>query len=577
MTNTQKNKKKYDTKNYDTKNYDLVIIGGGIAGLYTLYKLSKQFTNLKILLLESGERYGGRIYSYKETIDGEEYVMDLGAGRLGHHQKLINTLINELGLKSKIVNIPNTKTYIEVTENNKAHEKTQYKDSIMAKLYNFFLSPLVSKLGKTALQKFYLYELLTKYMCASFSQKVASVFEYSSDLNELNAYDALGYFKYDYNKESTFFTLNGGLGQIIDHLLLAIKQTQGYKRKYINIVNLSHVESVSYNNTNTNNNNNNANLFNISVSNYKNSTKTTYYCDHLICAIPKQSLESLTLFKPLLRDLDSINPINLVRIFEVYKTENGESWFKNIKKTITNSKVQFVIPINSNNGLIMSSYSDCANARFWNNLLAKKGLDYVKQTLNNTLNLVFSVYNISVPPSKYIKLYFWDAGVANWKKNVDSDYLSYKLINPLPNVYIIGENYSKYQAWCEGALMTSENCIAKLIPILEHTKTKTKTKTLKHTRKQGTNKIDANKIGGINKKKVFTLAEIKKHNKKGDAWTLIENKVYNISSWIPKHPGGEIIMQAVGKDATQLFNSRGHPSYVKKTILPKYYIGTLKK
>jgi monoamine oxidase/predicted heme/steroid binding protein len=566
MTNTQKNKKKYDgTKNYDTKNYDLVIIGGGIAGLYTLYKLSKQFTNLKILLLESGERYGGRIYSYKETIDGEEYVMDLGAGRLGHHQKLINTLISELGLKSKIVNIPNTKTYIEVTENNKAHEKTQYKDSIMAKLYNFFLSPLVSKLGKSALQKFYLYELLTKYMCASFSQKVASVFEYSSDLNELNAYDAIGYFKYDYNKESTFFTLNGGLGQIIDHLLLAIKQTQGYKRNYISIVNLSHVENVT--------NNANTNLFTISVSNYKNSTKTTYYCDHLICAIPKQSLESLSIFKPLLRDLDTINPINLVRIFEVYKTENGESWFKNIKKTITNSKVQFVIPINSNNGLIMSSYSDCANARFWNNLLAKKGLDYVKQTLNSTLNLVFSVYNISVPSSKYIKLYFWDAGVANWKKNVDSDYLSYKLINPLPNVYIIGENYSKYQAWCEGALMTSENCIAKLIPILEHTKTK----TLKHTRKQGTNKIDANKIGGVNKKKTFTLAEIKKHNKKGDAWTLIENKVYNISSWIPKHPGGEIIMQAIGKDATQLFNSRGHPSYVKKTILPKYYIGTLKK
>jgi cytochrome b involved in lipid metabolism/monoamine oxidase len=574
MTNTQKIKKKYNTKNYDSKNYDLVIIGGGISGLYTLYKLSKQFTNLKILLLESGERYGGRIYSYKETIDGEEYVMDLGAGRLGHHHKLINILINELGLKSKIVPIPNTKTYIEVTENNKAQEKTHYKDSIMAKLYNFFLSPLVSKLGKSALQKFYLYELLTKYMSASFSQKVASVFEYSSDLNELNAYDAIGYFKYDYNKESTFFTLNGGLGQIIDHLLLAIKQTQGYKRNNITILNLSRVENVTYNNNTTN-------LFTLSVSNYKNSTKTTYYCDQLICAIPKQSLESLTIFKPLLRDLDSINPINLVRIFEVYKTENGESWFKNIKKTITNSKVQFVIPINSNNGLIMSSYSDCTNARFWNNLLAKKGLAYVKQTLNNTLNLVFSVYNISVPTSKYIKLYFWDAGVANWKKNVDSDYLSYKLINPLPNVYIIGENYSKYQAWCEGALMTSENCIAKLISILEHTKTKTKnktkTKTLKHTRKQGTNKIDANKIGGINKKKAFTLAEIKKHNKKGDAWTLIENKVYNISSWIPKHPGGEIIMQAVGKDATQLFNSRGHPSYVKKTILPKYYIGTLKK
>lgn len=548
MNNTRKNK-----KNHNAKNYDLVILGGGISGLYTLYKLSKTFSHLKILLLESGERYGGRIYSYKETIDSEDYVMDLGAGRLGHHHKLINELINELGLKPKIVDIPNTKTYIEVTENNKVHEKTRYKDTIMTKLTNFFFSPLVSKLGKSVLQKFYLSELLKKYVSASFSQKVASVFEYSSDLNELNAYDAIGYFKYDYNKESTFFTLNGGLGQIIDHLLAAIKKTRAYKQNNIQIQNLSNVENVTHNN--------NTNLFSINVSNYKKSTLETHYCHHLICALPKKSLEKLTIFKPLLRELDSINSINLVRIFEVYNKTNGESWFKNIKKTITNTHIQFVIPISSNNGLIMSSYSDCANAKYWNNLLAKKGLDYVKQTLNNTLNQLFSIYNISVPPSKYIKLYFWDAGVANWKKNVDSDYLSYKLLNPLSNVYIIGENYSKYQAWCEGALMTSENCIAKLSPILEST---TKRKIVKHTKK----------IGGQGKK-LFTIGEVKKHNKKDDAWTIIENKVYNITSWIPKHPGGQIIMKAVGKDATQLFLDNGHPEYVKKTILPKYYIGNL--
>ena len=34
MNNTHKNKKNHIT-------YDLVIIGGGLAGLYTLYKLSK--------------------------------------------------------------------------------------------------------------------------------------------------------------------------------------------------------------------------------------------------------------------------------------------------------------------------------------------------------------------------------------------------------------------------------------------------------------------------------------------------------------------------------------------------------
>jgi monoamine oxidase/predicted heme/steroid binding protein len=553
MTKTKTQKNKTNKTNHSPNNYDLVIIGGGIAGLYTLYKLSKKNTHLKILLLESGQRLGGRIYSYKETIDKQEYVMDLGAGRLGYHHKLINNLINELGLKPKIIPIPNTKTYIEVRDN-KAINKTSTKDYIMDKLTKFFFSPLVSKLGKSTKQSYYLYEFLTKYVSASFSRAVKDVFEYSSDLNELNAYDAIEYFKYDYTTSAEFFTLNGGLEQIIDELVVAIKKTQGYKSNNIKLVNLSNVENITYKNNNVDD------LFEISVTNYnsKGSGSKKIYSKHVICAIPKKSLTKLTIFKPLLSDLNSINSINLLRIYEIYDKEgSGSVWFKNVEKTITNTNVQFVIPINPNNGLIMSSYSDCANARYWNNLLASKGLDYVKVKLNAKLNQLFST---KVPLSKYIKMYFWDAGVACWKKGVDSDYLSSKLLNPYSRIFIIGENYSKYQAWCEGALMTSESCIAKLVKILA----KTNNKTLKH------------KLGG-SIKKTFTLAEVKKHKKKGDAWTIIENKVYDISKWIPSHPGGDVIMKAVGKDATRLFNSINHPSFVSESVLPKYYIGNLSK
>ncbi len=80
----------------------------------------------------------------------------------------------------------------------------------------------------------------------------------------------------------------------------------------------------------------------------------------------------------------------------------------------------------------------------------------------------------------------------------------------------------------------------------------------------------------INKLKEYTLDDVAKHNKKTDAWIAINGKVANITKWIPKHPGGNVIMKGVGRDATSLFNSIGHDDYAKKMV-KKYQIGILKK
>ena len=86
-----------------------------------------------------------------------------------------------------------------------------------------------------------------------------------------------------------------------------------------------------------------------------------------------------------------------------------------------------------------------------------------------------NIFNIDVPESTYIKLYYWKHGVACWKKNIDSDYVSQKILNLMPNFYICGENYSNYQAWCEGSLETSNEVFNKISCILDkskHNKTK---------------------------------------------------------------------------------------------------------
>ena len=49
----------------------------------------------------------------------------------------------------------------------------------------------------------------------------------------------------------------------------------------------------------------------------------------------------------------------------------------------------------------------------------------------------------------------------------------------------------------------------------------------------------------------FTRQEVSAHKKYGDCWIVIEGEVYNVSSWLKKHPGGaRLLMHYAGEDAT---------------------------
>ncbi|KAL5504338.1 hypothetical protein ACEPAH_8412 [Sanghuangporus vaninii] len=53
-----------------------------------------------------------------------------------------------------------------------------------------------------------------------------------------------------------------------------------------------------------------------------------------------------------------------------------------------------------------------------------------------------------------------------------------------------------------------------------------------------------------------TPSMLKAHNKKDDAWSAFFGKVYNITPYLPYHPGGEKeLMRVAGRDGTKLFAS----------------------
>ncbi|KAG0319769.1 hypothetical protein BGZ97_001504 [Linnemannia gamsii] len=53
----------------------------------------------------------------------------------------------------------------------------------------------------------------------------------------------------------------------------------------------------------------------------------------------------------------------------------------------------------------------------------------------------------------------------------------------------------------------------------------------------------------------YTLEDVKQHKSYDDAWTVLNGKVYNMTAYLPFHPGGEKeIMRCAGRDGTRLFN-----------------------
>jgi len=79
--------------------------------------------------------------------------------------------------------------------------------------------------------------------------------------------------------------------------------------------------------------------------------------------------------------------------------------------------------------------------------------------------------------------------------------------------------------------------------------------------------------------KIFRMSEVEKHNTaKGEnksIWTVIHDKVYDITNFLDEHPGGEeILIENAGVDSSESFEDVGHSSDARE-MLNDYYLGDL--
>jgi predicted heme/steroid binding protein len=90
------------------------------------------------------------------------------------------------------------------------------------------------------------------------------------------------------------------------------------------------------------------------------------------------------------------------------------------------------------------------------------------------------------------------------------------------------------------------------------------------------NENNKNPLGKPVELKLYTLDEVKQHKTVDDCWMILNGKVYDVTKYIPFHPGGKKMMAAAGKDGTELYN-KYHPWVNANFLLEKYHIGFVKK
>jgi len=406
--------------------HDILIIGGGLSGLYTGYSILKREPEKKVIVLESNNRIGGRI----KTVKDRYMSVESGAGRFHNGNRLLYKLIDDLNLSQSIIPIGS----LEYTW-----------DSSIKKVDNFsrlavFIKRSIKiskKFSKSFLQNQTYYDYMVNVLDKVTADEILNQFGYSSELTHMNAYDAITLMKDHLISDKKFFALKGGLTQIIRGLESKIKEMGGQ------ILTGRHVESIKYQDESQN--------FHIKCQ----GIAKTYKSNYCVCAVTASALSKFPIFKPVHEITRLIKELPLCRIYSKFPTKNG-SWFSDIPRMTMNNKIRMMIPINPEKGIIMISYTDNKYANYWNRLYKAKGVEGVDREHKKILDKEF---NINIPEPVDTKVFYYDKGVAYYSSGFDSTIMLKKIMKPYNNMnlYACGENFSRYNnQWMEGALDTSE-------------------------------------------------------------------------------------------------------------------------
>ena len=407
----------------DTMN-DVVIIGGGISGLYILDELTSKYSNLNIKLLERDPHVGGRIHT-KYYKDGS-VKFETGPWRFHHSHKNLIALLRKYNLSyfqnsSSDVSAKNSESYTckygdKHTQNGNGNGNGNGNANFKQSTQTSGLSIRdTSLLNNTCSSK--------KYESIS---KIPLVMDSTS-----KPYDVKNYYKGDY------FVVEKGFSQLVAQMNAKLQQFIFCNSFVIDVIRKYNHYIITYRRRNGN-----------QYTTYSVKTRFLFLC------IPPDFCKEWTIVSKYLLPL--IHSVDTIPLHHVYGFSNKlNTLFDNKFYIKTDTELGQVISGDFDNNWFQASYSSGEDAKFLYRLKQTNPSLFV-----STIKKKLALLNIKIPITKF-ESFFWEHAIHFWKPafQFDLDKSMRKSVYPhpvnLPNLFYAGEAFSDLQGWIEGALSTS--------------------------------------------------------------------------------------------------------------------------
>jgi len=406
--------------NHTKKNYyDIIIVGGGIAGLYSAYNIQKMCPTKSVVVLEKHKKQwiGGRLGN--ETFYDTTVVTGAGIGRKDKHPLLLQ-LLQEL-------QIPYTESVFDI----------HYANTID---YPLDISKVISFLRreykKNPSEKRKTFQTFAKSILGEATYQEFIISAGYTDYENEDVYETLYHYGMDDNKGG-WTMLSIPWKKLIDALCKKIGDS--------NIKTSNDVVGITSCNS----------FFEIETN-----KGSVYTCQKVILATTITSIRELL---PKLKIYEQIHGQPFLRLYAKFTKESSKIMQEYVPGyTIVPGPLQKIIPMDAKKGVYMIAYSDNKGAIALHPYLEN---NHSNRTLFQTL----LEKSLGIPENTLhiiaIKDYYWPVGTHYYEPLQGPYKTRTEFIkdaqHPEKGFLVVGEVVSRYQGWTEGALESVHSVLDK--------------------------------------------------------------------------------------------------------------------